>query len=188
MHLGTVGLPHGLPFLRHRSKRLGEVTSTTGEIVNQVISLPHGFTNIVLMGMGEPGDNIEEVIRACTVLTAEWGLAAGSGRVTVSTVGVTPSVKRLICETDCNITLSLHSPFPDERLGVIPAEAIWPFRETLSLMQEHDNRRKRRFSVAYVMIEGKNDSDSHLEELKKITLGNRDKGKSSPLSPCGRGQ
>ena len=144
---------------------------TAGEIINQVISLPHGFTNIVLMGMGEPGDNIGEVIRACTILTAEWGLAAGSGRVTVSTVGVTPSVKRLICETDCNITLSLHSPFPDERLGVIPAEAIWPFRETLSLMQEYDNRRKRRFTVAYVMIEGKNDSDSHLEELKRLLSG-----------------
>ncbi|MDZ7635781.1 MAG: radical SAM protein [Bacteroidales bacterium] len=144
---------------------------TAGEIVNQVISLPQSFTNIVLMGMGEPGDNIEEVIKACSILTAEWGLAAGSGRVTVSTVGVTPSVKRLIYETDCNITLSLHSPFPDERLGVIPAEGIWPFNQTLRLMQEYDNRRKRRFSVAYVMIEGKNDSDGHLEELKRLLKG-----------------
>lgn len=144
---------------------------TAGEIVNQVISLPHGFTNIVLMGMGEPGDNIEEVIKACNIFTAEWGMAAGSSRVTVSTVGVTPSVRRLLYETDCNITLSLHSPFPDERLRVIPAEARWPFSQTLRLLQEFDNGRKRRFSVAYVMIEGKNDSCSHLEELKRLLSG-----------------
>jgi 23S rRNA (adenine2503-C2)-methyltransferase len=144
---------------------------TAGEIVNQVISLPHDFTHIVLMGMGEPGDNIGEVIKACKILTAEWGLAAGSGKVTVSTVGVTPAVRMLLNETRCNITLSLHSPFPEERLKVIPAEAGWPFVETLRLMKEYDNRSRRRFTVAYVMIKGKNDSDSHLDELKRLLEG-----------------
>ncbi len=158
---------------------------TAGEIVNQIISLPHGFTNIVLMGMGEPGDNIEEVIKACNIFTAEWGMAAGRGRVTVSTVGVTPSVKRLLDETECNIPLSLHSPFPDERLRVIPAEAIWPFNETLRLMKEFDNSRKRRFSVAYVMIEGKNDSDRHLEELKRLLSGTAIRVNLLPYHPVG---
>ena len=144
---------------------------TAGEIVNQVISLPHKVTHIVLMGMGEPGDNINEVIRACRILTAGWGLAAGRSRVTVSTVGVTPSVMRLLEETECNITLSLHSPFPEERREVIPAEAHWPFSETLSLLKQYDNRRKRRFTVAYVMISGKNDSDRHLGELKRLLAG-----------------
>lgn len=144
---------------------------SAGEIVNQVVSLPRSFTHIVLMGMGEPGDNITEVIRACNILTAEWGLAAGSGRVTVSTVGVTPAVRRLLDETRCNITLSLHSPFPEERLQVTPAEARWPFAETLRLMKEYDNRSRRRFTVAYVMIKGKNDSDSHLDELKRLLAG-----------------
>lgn len=144
---------------------------TAGEIVNQVISLPNSFTHVVFMGMGEPGDNIEEVIKAVSILTAEWGLAAGSGKVTVSTVGVTPLVKRLLDETVCNITLSLHSPFSEERLTVIPTEAIWPFAETLQLMKDAGNRGKRRFTVAYVMIEGKNDSDRHLEELKRLLSG-----------------
>ncbi len=144
---------------------------TAGEIANQVVSLPHGFTHIVLMGMGEPGDNIGQVIKACNILTSEWGLAAGHSRVTVSTVGVTPSVKRLLDETDCNITLSLHSPFPDERLQVIPAEARWPFAGTLRLMQEYAGTRKRRFTVAYVMIRGRNDSARHLDELKRLLTG-----------------
>jgi 23S rRNA (adenine2503-C2)-methyltransferase len=144
---------------------------TAGEIVNQVISLPHAFTHVVLMGMGEPGDNIGEVIKACNILTAEWGLAAGNGKVTVSTVGVTPAVRRLLDETGCNITLSLHSPFSEERLKVIPAEARWPFAETLRLMRESGGNRRRRFTVAYVMIKGRNDSDIHLEGLKMLLSG-----------------
>lgn len=144
---------------------------TAGEIVNQVVSIPDQVTHIVLMGMGEPGDNIDEVIRACGIFTAEWGLAAGRSRVTVSTVGVIPAVRRLLEETECNITLSLHSPFPEERREVIPAEVRWPFTETLNLMKEYDNRRKRRFSVAYVMIKGKNDTGRHLAELKRLFSG-----------------
>lgn len=144
---------------------------TAGEIVNQVISLPYKITHVVMMGMGEPGDNIDEVIRACTVLTAEWGLAVGRSRVTVSTVGVLPSVVRLLNETDCNITLSLHSPFSEERKAVIPAEGRWPFKETLGLMKNFSIRRNRRFTVAYVMISGVNDSDAHLEPLKMLLTG-----------------
>ncbi len=144
---------------------------TAGEIINQVISLPHNVTHVVMMGMGEPGDNIDEVIRACAVLTAEWGLAVGRSKVTVSTVGVLPSVTRLLNETDCNITLSLHSPFPAERTAVIPAEARWPFEKTLGLMKSFSARRNRRFTVAYVMIRGVNDSDVHLEALKMLLSG-----------------
>ena len=144
---------------------------TAGEIVNQVVSIQDPVTHIVLMGMGEPGDNIDAVIKACRIFTAEWGLAAGRRRVTVSTVGVTPAVKRLLEETECNITLSLHSPFPEERHEVIPAEARWPFTETLNLLKEYNNRNKRRFSVAYVMIGGKNDTDRHLTELKRLLSG-----------------
>lgn len=144
---------------------------TAGEIINQVVSLPHDVTHVVMMGMGEAGDNIGEVIKACGILTAEWGLAAGRSRVTVSTVGVTPSVKRLLEETGVNITLSLHSPFAEERREVIPAESRWPFAETLRLLSSCDNRRKRRFTVAYVMIKGKNDSGRHLDELKRLLGG-----------------
>jgi 23S rRNA (adenine2503-C2)-methyltransferase len=144
---------------------------TAGEIVNQVVSLPHKVTHVVLMGMGEPGDNIDEVIKALKVLTAEWGMAIGKSRVTVSTVGITPAVKRLLEETECNITLSLYSPFPEERSKAVPAETSWPYRETLDLMKTFRAGRNRRFTVAYVMIKGKNDTDKHLEELKRLLSG-----------------
>ena len=146
---------------------------TAGEIVNQVVSLPHKVTHVVLMGMGEPGDNIDEVLKALKVLTAEWGMAIGKSRVTVSTVGITPAVKRLLEETECNITLSLYSPFPEERRKAVPAENAWPYKETLDLMKTFRAGRYRRFTVAYVMIKGKNDTDKHLEELKRLLSGTK---------------
>lgn len=148
---------------------LGDLTA--GEIVGQMLSLPEVPTHVVMMGMGEPGDNIDEVIRACNILTAEWGLAAGRNRITISTVGVTPSLKRLLEETRCNITLSLHSPFAGERATVIAAEKRWPFREALEMMRSADTSGKRRFSVAYVMIEGINDTSRHLEGLISLLQG-----------------
>lgn len=156
---------------------------TAGEIINQVVSIPHEVTHIVMMGMGEPGDNVDEVIRACRILTAEWGLAAGRSRVTVSTVGVTPAVVRLLEETECNITLSLHSPFPEERFTIIPAEARWPVAQTLALLKKYDNRRKRRFTVAYVMIKGVNDTLRHLNELKALLAGTRIRVNLLPYHP-----
>lgn len=158
---------------------------TAGEIVNQVISIPHPFSHVVMMGMGEPGDNINEVLAACKILTAEWGLAAGSSKVTVSTVGITPSVRRLLEETNVNITLSLHSPFRDERAAVIPAESKWPFRETIELIKEYGLNRRRRFSVAYVMIKGRNDSERHLEELKRLLSGTGIRVNLLPYHPTG---
>jgi len=146
---------------------------TAGEIVNQVISLPYKATHVVMMGMGEPGDNINEVIKACRILTSEWGLAVGRTKVTVSTVGIMPSVKRLLEETECNITLSLHSPFPEERSVVIPAEKSWPSSSTLEMLKGFNNERNRRFTVAYVMISGVNDTMRHLNELTKILSGSK---------------
>lgn len=156
---------------------------TAGEIVNQVISIPHHVTNVVMMGMGEPGDNIDEVIKACNILTAEWGLATGHSRVTVSTVGVTPALSRLLDETRCNITVSLHSPFAGERQTVIPSEKKWPFRKSLALLKDHAYDRKRRFTVAYVMIKGLNDTERHLEGLKSLLEGSRIKVNLLPYHP-----
>ena len=71
---------------------------TAGEIVSQVINIPHGekVTHVVFMGMGEPMDNLDEVLKACDILTAEWGVALSPRNITVSTVGITPAVKEFL--------------------------------------------------------------------------------------------
>ncbi len=141
------------------------------EIVNQVLSLPHNITHVVFMGMGEPCDNTDEVIKACNILTAEWGLAKGRTNITVSTVGIMSGLKRFLEETQCNITLSLHSPFPEERVEIIPAELLSPANELISVMKSFVIIRRRRFTVAYVMINGINDTDRHLDALKTLLSG-----------------
>ena len=110
---------------------------TAGDMINQIISLPDAseITHVVFMGMGEPMDNIEEVIKACKIITSEWGLSLGSRKVTVSTVGLTPGIREFLERCDCNLTLSLHSPFPDERTNVIPVEYKYPVNAIIDIMK-----------------------------------------------------
>lgn len=143
---------------------------SAGDIINQVISHPEirEISHVVFMGMGEPMDNLESVLQACKILISDWGLAIGSRNITVSTVGILPGIKEFLEKSDCNFTLSLHSPFPDERRSVIPAESRYPAHEIIDEMKSYPMVKKRRFSVAYVMINGVNDSDRHLEALKDL--------------------
>jgi len=144
---------------------------TSAEIINQVTSLPFEVTHVVFMGMGEPCDNTEEVINAYTILVAEWGLAKGRSNITISTVGAMPGLGKLLTHTECNITLSLHTPFPEERAAIIPAEKRWPAHDLVEMIKTQKHQRKRRFTVAYVMIDGVNDTDRHLEALKELFAG-----------------
>lgn len=148
---------------------------TAGEILNQILSIPvaEKITHVVFMGMGEPMDNPENVLKACGILTAEWGLALGSRHITISTVGIRQGVERLLEQSDCNLTLSLHSPFSAERSLIIPAERKHPAHKILQIMKDFRLKKGRRLSVAYVMINGFNDSDDHLQELITILIGSR---------------
>lgn len=146
---------------------------TAGDIVNQVISNPFSdkVTHVVFMGMGEPMDNLANVLKAAGILKAEWGLAISSRNITVSTVGITSEVKRFLEESEYNLVLSLYSPFPRERISVVPAERAYPAREIINIMASAPPRKKRRLSIAYVMVKGVNDSEEHLGELKSILAG-----------------
>jgi len=148
---------------------------SAGEIVNQVISLPdvQDPTHVVFMGMGEPLDNTENVLKACRILTAEWGVSISPGKVTVSTVGITPGVIDFLKDSECNLTLSLHTPFPEEREMIVTAERQYPAREIIEIMKGFGLKGKRRMSVAYVMIGGLNDTDEHLGELIRLLKGSQ---------------
>lgn len=146
---------------------------TTGEIINQIIGIPAAgkITHVVFMGMGEPLDNSENVLKACEILTASWGLAMSPRNITVSTVGILPAFKMFLSETDCNLTLSLHSPFAWERKLIVPLENKYPSAEIVKIMKDAKLKKGRRLTVAYIMINGVNDSDKHLEELISLLKG-----------------
>jgi 23S rRNA (adenine2503-C2)-methyltransferase len=143
---------------------------TVEEILNQIISIPCSgkITHVVFMGMGEPMDNLENVLKACSIITSESGLALGAKNITVSTVGILPRVEEFLARSECNLTLSLYSPFKQERRRAIPAEERFPADSVISLMKRFKLKKKRRLSVAYLMMQGINDTDDHLEKLISV--------------------
>lgn len=148
---------------------------TTGEILNQAISIPEAdnITNLVYMGMGEPFDNTENVISSVIILTAEWGFAMSPKRITVSTIGIIPGMKKFLSETGAHLAVSMHTPFSDERRKMMPAENKYPLEEIMKVIKDYDWGRQRRISFEYIMFRGINDSDRHINELTRILGGLR---------------
>ncbi len=143
------------------------------EILNQLYSIPESadISNIVFMGMGEPFDNIDNVLKALEILTADWGFAISPKRITVSSVGIMSGLKRFLKESDCHLAISLHNPFPDERFAAMPVEKSNPIHKILAEIKAHDFGKNRRVSFEYIMFKGYNDSRRHINEIVRILNG-----------------
>jgi len=146
---------------------------SAGEILNQLFSIPEfeNLTNVVFMGMGEPMDNLDAVLAACSVLTSDWGLGWSPKRITVSTVGVIPGMKRFLEECQCHLAVSLHNPFADERLQMMPVQKAYPLNEVLALLRQYDWSGQRRLSFEYTMFRGENDDIAHAHKLVETLKG-----------------
>ena len=143
------------------------------DILNQFLSIDEAstLTNAVFMGMGEPLDNYETVARVIEVLTAPWGFAWSPKRITLSTIGVLPALKRFLDEQRCHLAVSLHNPFPEERLEMMPAQRAWDIRTVLDLIREYDFTGQRRVSFEYTMFAGFNDDKRHADALIRLLRG-----------------
>ena len=143
------------------------------EIINQVLSIPERdrLTNLVFMGMGEPLDNIDNLLRTLDVLTAEWGMAWSPTRITVSTAGVAKTLPRLLDESKVHIAVSLHNPFPEERKEIMPIENSYSIREVCDILRRYDFTHQRRVSFEYIVLEGMNCSMRHIKELSRLLDG-----------------
>jgi len=146
---------------------------TAAQIVNQILSIPESdmLTNVVFMGMGEPLDNLDAVLAAIAVLTQPWGLAWSPKRITVSTVGYLPALRRLLEESKVHVALSVHSPFADERAALMPVERAWPVAKAVALLRGYDFAHQRRLSVEYTMWSGVNDDMRHADALARLLRG-----------------
>ena len=146
----------------------GNLSAT--DILNQIYSLPERetLTNVVFMGQGEPFDNIDAVLKATQLLTADYGYAWSPKRITVSTVGVRKGLLRFLEESDCHLAISLHNPFPEERREIMPAENGYSLTEFMALLKQYDWTHQRRLSFEYIVFGGLNDSPRHAKELIKL--------------------
>lgn len=143
---------------------------TAADIMNQLHSLPERdrLTNVVFMGQGEPMDNLDAVLHVTQLLTAEYGWAWSPKRITVSTVGVRKGLVRFLQESECHLAVSLHNPFPEQRLQMMPAENGYSMSELLNLVRQQDWTHQRRLSFEYIVFGGLNDSEAHARELVRI--------------------
>ena len=143
------------------------------EIINQVLSIPERdkLTNLVFMGMGEPLDNIDNLLRTLDILTSEWGMAWSPTRITVSTAGVAKTLPRLLDESKVHIAVSLHNPFPEERKEIMPIENSYSIREVCDILRRYDFTHQRRVSFEYIVLEGMNCSMRHIKELSRLLDG-----------------
>lgn len=144
-----------------------------GQILNQLKSIPESqkITNMVFMGMGEPFDNIDNVLKTLKILTSDWGFGMASKRINVSSIGKLDGLKRFLTESDCHLAISLHNPFPEERIRLMPIEKTNPMKEVLQIIKDHDFGRYRRVSFEYIMFKGYNDTERHVKELARILNG-----------------
>ena len=146
---------------------------TSNEILNQFRSLPEfrKLTNIVYMGMGEPLDNISEVLKTLEILTSEWGYGWSPTRITVSTVGLVSSIKDFLEKTKCHLAVSLHSPFDEERRRLMPVQKTNTVAQVLDIIRNFDFNSQRRIFFEYILFKDLNDTPRHIKELAKILNG-----------------
>lgn len=146
---------------------------TAHQIINQISSLPERekLTNVVMMGMGEPLDNLDEVLKALEVMTASYGYGWSPKRITLSSVGLRKGLKRFIEESDCHLAISLHSPVPLQRRDLMPAEKAFSITEIVELLRNYDFSKQRRLSFEYIVFKGVNDSLTYAKELLKLLRG-----------------
>ena len=143
------------------------------EIINQILSIPERdkLTNLVFMGMGEPLDNIDNLMRTLDILTSEWGMAWSPTRITVSTAGVARTLPRLLDESKVHIAVSLHNPFPEERREIMPIENSYSIKVVCDILRRYDFTHQRRVSFEYIVLEEMNCSMRHIKELSRLLDG-----------------
>jgi 23S rRNA (adenine2503-C2)-methyltransferase len=166
------------------------------EIVDQVLEARSGLadaarsgepqstiTNIVLMGMGEPLHNYDEVVRALGILTADWGVGFSPRRITVSTVGLVPQMKRLLGETKVNLAVSLSATTDEVRSRLMPVNRKYPLTTLLDACRELPLPRRKRITFEYVMLSGRNDSLRDAHRLATLLRGIPSKVNLIPFNP-----
>ncbi len=143
---------------------------SSAEILNQILSIPDSdrLTNIVYMGMGEPMDNIDQVLQSISYLTHTQGLAMSPKRITVSSIGLEPGLSRFLEESSCHMAISLHSALPEERLAMMPIERAMPIEQTIATLRKYNFSGQRRLTFEYIVFGGLNDDIAHAKALLRL--------------------
>ncbi len=143
------------------------------KVINALVKkngVKRDITNVVLMGMGEPLLNLDNVVEAVHLMLDDHAYGLSKRRVTISTAGVAPALKRLGEECDVSLALSLHAPNDKIRDTIVPLNKKYPISEVLEACRFYfnGNTKKKQFIIEYVMLAGINDSEKNARELASL--------------------
>ncbi len=160
-----------------------------GEIVGQLLEVRRGLesgqriTNVVFMGMGEPLQNYETLLEVIEVLRADWGFGLSSRRITVSTVGLLPQLRKLAVDTDVAIAVSLTAADDALRDRLMPVNRRYPLAQLVQTCRELPIAQRRRITFEYVLLRGVNDGPGDSSRLTELLRGVRAKVNLIPFNP-----
>lgn len=161
---------------------------TPAEITGQILFLRHHLdiplTNFVFMGMGEPLDNFPALSRAIKIMNSKAGLGIAARRITVSTCGIVPGIKKLAeLGLQVNLSLSLHATNDELRRRLVPIARKYPLEEVLAACEEYVKETGRVMTLEYVLLAGVNDSAAEADALASIARRLQAKINLIPYSP-----
>jgi len=166
---------------------------TTGEIVGQLWLAARALgqtcqgervvSNVVLMGMGEPLLNYDNVVRAIRIMLDDFAYGLSRRRVTLSTAGVVPAIARLREDCDVSLAVSLHAPDDLLRNELVPLNRKYPIQTLLQACKDYAGEGRRRVTFEYVLLDGVNDSDAHARRLARCLEGVPAKVNLIPFNP-----
>lgn len=170
-----VGCNMGCTFCE--SGRLKKVRNLLAyEIVEQILlieeEIKKKITHVVVMGIGEPFDNYDNVLRFVKIINCNKGIDLGSRHITISTCGIIPGIKKFMEEEgQVNLAISLHAPNDELRKKIMPIAKIYQLDDLMNAIKEYIKRTNRRVTFEYIMLDGINDSEKEAKELVKLLKG-----------------
>jgi len=171
-------------YTRHLSA--GEIVAQAVNVQRELLARGGGtrLRNIVLMGMGEPLHNYDEVMRAVDILSDGTGLAIAAERITLSTVGVVPGILRLARERRrVHLAVSLHAANQEERAAIVPTARKWPLTQLMEACRTYSAETGRRIFYEWTLIEGENDSPEQARAVGRLLAGLPAQVNLIPLNP-----
>ncbi len=158
------------------------------EMVNQIYMMEKDkgseISNIVLMGSGEPLDNYDNLLKFINIIHDEKGHNISLRNITISTCGLVPKIYQLADENlPITLSISLHSPFDEERMKIMPIAKRYKLKELIEACRYYGNSNNRRITFEYTLIEGVNDGEKEVQELSKILNGINAHINLIPLNP-----
>lgn len=150
---------------------------TSGEMVLQVLEVQKDVladdirvSHIVVMGIGEPFDNYDNVLNFCRTVNHDLGLGIGARHITISTCGLVPGIRRFADEqVQYNLAISLHAPNDEIRSRIMPVNKAYPISELMDALRYYASKNNRRLSYEYILLKGVNDTDECVDQLIELT-------------------